>query len=220
MEHPPFGAVIVGAGQMGTALAERFDAINTTALVLTREHCLPTNSGAAVTIDASKLFAIPLDVPVFLAIPLSAIEMLPAEALTGRVVVDVANYWPRHDASTRFADSPRNSSLVVQSLFPGARVVKTLNHLSFADLTFDSRPRHAHYRRGQCVAGDDAVARLAIARIVDALGFTPIDAGPLANGRLFGPGTQILNGGWRTCEQLVRILRRRTDYPVAAFDLG
>ncbi|QOQ39510.1 NADPH-dependent F420 reductase [Trueperella pecoris] len=220
MEHPPFGAVIVGAGQMGTALAERFDAINTTALVLTREHRLPTNSGAHATIDASKLFAIPLDVPVFLAIPLSAIETLPAESLTGRVVVDVANYWPRLDASTRFANSPRDSSLVVQSLFPGARVVKTLNHLSFADLTFDFRPRHADYRRGQCVAGDDAVARLATARIVDALGFTPVDAGPLANGRMFGPGTQIFNGGWRTAEQLVRILRRRTDYPAATFDLG
>ena len=133
-----------------------------------------------------------------------------AAALDGRLAIDVANYWPRLDAAGRFAQDPRGTSLVTQELFPATRVVKTLNHLAYSDLSFDARPSSA----------DDAEARFAAALIVDALGFAPVDAGALANGRLFGPGTQIFNGGWRTAEQLARILRRLGDHQAAPFDLG
>lgn len=60
---------------------------------------------------------------------------------------------------------------------------------------------------------------LRAAHVVDAMGFDPVDAGPFVNGRMFGPGTQIFNGGWRTAEQIARILNRRTDYPALPFEL-
>lgn len=217
------GVAIIGAGLMGLSLAERLISIGTTPYVAARRpaaELAATLGTQARAIDVADIADLPPKAPVFLAIPLSALETIPAAALDGRLAIDVANYWPRLDAAGRFAQDPRGTSLVTQELFPAARVVKTLNHLAYSDLSFDARPSSADYRRGQCVAADDAEARFAAALIVDALGFAPVDAGALANGRLFGPGTQIFNGGWRTAEQLARILRRLGDHQAAPFDLG
>ncbi|KTF03583.1 NADP oxidoreductase coenzyme F420-dependent [Trueperella bernardiae] len=222
MEEFRRGAIIIGAGLMGISLAERFFEIGTTPWVAARRPAteLAATLGAqARAIDVVDIKNLPAKAPIFLAVPLSALETIPAEALDGRLAIDVGNYWPRLDAASRFAREPRASSLITQELFPAARVVKTLNHLAYSDLAFDARPHSTDYRRGQCVAADDAEARLAAARIVDALGFAPVDAGPLANGRLFGPGTQVFNGGWRTAEQLARIVRRLGDYPAEPFAL-
>lgn len=220
MEALPHGAVVIGAGLMGLALAERLSEIGTTPWLAARRPAteLTGQVGKSRPIDVADIADLSAEIPVFLAIPLSAFETIPQAVLEERLVIDVANYWPRLDANSRFADSPRETSALTQAMFPTAHVIKTINHLAYFDVSFDARPPGG-YRRGQCVAGNDADARLAAARIVDALGFDPVDAGPLVNGRMFGPGTEIFGGGWRTADQLARILRRRTGYPAAPFAL-
>lgn len=219
------GVAVIGAGLEGTAIAEHLVSLGATTSVAASRPAsqlapeLANTVPGAAAIDVVDIASLPDETPVFLAIPLSAMESIPPEALAGKLIIDVANYWPKLDAATAFAEAPRDSSLATQAHFADSAVVKTMNHLAYSDISFDARPRYADYRRAQAVAGDDPDARLRAAYLVDAMGFDPVDAGPLINGRMFGPGTQIFNGGWRTATQIARILKRRTDYPAAPFAL-
>ena len=219
------GVAVIGAGLEGAAIGEHLVSLGTTTMVAASRPAaelapeLANTVPGATAFDVVDIAKLPAKTPVFLAIPLSAIHSIPPEALAGRLVVDVANFWPKLDAATAFADAPRDSSLAVQEHFAHSTVVKTMNHMAYSDISFDARPRSADYRRAQGVAGNDAAARLRAAYLVDAMGFDAVDAGPLVHGRMFGPGTQIFNGGWRTAEQIARILARRTDYPAAKFEL-
>ncbi|VEI13558.1 Uncharacterised protein [Trueperella bialowiezensis] len=218
------GAVVIGAGLEGGALAERLLDIGITPAIATSRPAAVLARDLAGTmplsraIDVADIALLPHNLPVFVAIPLSALHTIPPAALAGKLVIDVMNFWPRLDEATAFANAPRDTSLAVQEHLADSIVAKTMNHMAYSDISFDARPRSADYRRAQAVACDDPVARERAARIVDALGFDAVDAGPLANGRMFGPGTQIFNGGWRTAEQITRILARRTDYPAAPYE--
>ncbi|MDP9806542.1 putative dinucleotide-binding enzyme [Trueperella bonasi] len=220
------GAAVIGAGLEGTAIAERLVSLGTTTFVAASRPAeklapeLANTVPGARAIDVAKIANLPDETPVFLAIPLSEMHTIPPATLAGKLVIDVANFWPKLDAATEFADAPRDTSLVTQQHFRDSAVVKTLNHMAYSDISFDARPRSSAYRRAQAVAGNDAQARHRAAYLVDTMGFDAVDAGPLINGRMFGPGTQIFNGGWRTAEQIARILRRRTDYPAKALLLS
>ncbi len=220
------GAAVIGAGLEGAAIAEHLVSLGTTTVVAASRPAsqlaleLANTAPGAEAIDVDDIRKLPNEMPVFLTIPLSAMYSIPPEALAGKLIIDVMNFWPKLDAATAFADAPRDSSVATQEHFANAAVVKTMNHMAYSDISFDARPRSADYRRAQGVAGDDANARLRAAYLVDAMGFDPVDAGPLVNGRMFGPGTQIFNGGWRTAKQIARILARRTNYPAAPFDLN
>lgn len=213
--------VVIGNGLEGAAIAERLVAVGVTTFVATRKPAAELAVQLASTVPgahATELGALP-DGPILLAIPLSGTLQLDADEFAGRLVVDVTNYWPKLDDATEFANSPRDSSLIVQRHLSSARVVKTLNHMAHLDLSFDARPATADFRRAQAVAGDSFEDRLSAARLLDRMGYDAVDAGPLENGRMFGPGTQIFNGGWRTAAQLARILRRRTGYPAAKLEV-
>ncbi|MGV9182938.1 NADPH-dependent F420 reductase [Arcanobacterium canis] len=205
------GAAVIGAGVMGSALAEHiaecsfpvWNAARRPANELAAE--LPDSVSA---INVADIATLPDSTAIILAIPLSSTLSLPPEIATGRILIDVANYWPRLDSASAFATSPRDSSLTVAAHFSTAQVAKTLNHLPFDALAFDSRPPGSPSRRAQAVAADNDDVRDAVCTFVDALGFDPVNAGALVNGRLFAPGTTIFNGGWRDANSMRRILSR------------
>ncbi|WP_349828188.1 NADPH-dependent F420 reductase [Brevibacterium litoralis] len=157
---------------------------------------------------------------VVLALPLDAAWSVDPVPFTGRTLVDVMNHWapPSQDVE-RGVTTPRRTgtSEDVQRHFAGARVVKTLNHIAGAHIERDSRPvssslvvgsesagmepartgptgRVFAERRAQAVAGDDPRARDVVAALLDRLGFDAVDAGPLAAGRVFEPGTPVFDG--------------------------
>lgn len=205
------GAVVIGAGVMGSALAQDiaeygfpvWNAARRAAGELARE--LP----AAITaVNIADISSLPDGTAVILTIPLSAVATIPPEVGAGRILIDVANYWPRLDSASEFATHPRDSSLGVATHFAHAHVAKTLNHLAFDALAFDARPPGSPDRRAQAVAADDQRVRSAVMDFVNTLGFDPVDAGPLKNGRLFAPGTTIFNGGWRDATSMRRVLER------------
>ncbi|MGV9197019.1 NADPH-dependent F420 reductase [Arcanobacterium canis] len=205
------GAAVIGAGVMGSALAEHiaecsfpvWNAARRPANELAAE--LPDSVSA---INVADIATLPDSTAIILAIPLSSTLSLPPEIATGRILIDVANYWPRLDSASAFATSPRDSSLTVAAHFSTAQVAKTLNHLAFDALAFDSRPPGSPSRRAQAVAADNDDVRDAVCTFVDTLGFDPVNAGALVNGRLFAPGTTIFNGGWRDANSMRRILSR------------
>ncbi|MBI5159824.1 MAG: NADP oxidoreductase, partial [Micrococcales bacterium] len=102
------------------------------------------------------------------------------------------NYWWEVDGIRDDLVDPRTSSSeIVQAFLRDARVVKALGHLGYHDLEDESRPRGTPGRRAIAIAGDDADAVRTAARIVDRLGFDPVEAGPLAEGVRFEPFTEL-----------------------------
>ncbi|MBR7837962.1 NAD(P)-binding domain-containing protein [Actinospica durhamensis] len=126
---------------------------------------------------------------VLLAIPLSEYRSLPAEALSGRIVIDAMNHDPRRDRDLDLAG--RGSSELVADHLPGARLVKAFNTLQYQILAEAGRPAaEAADRLGLPLTGDDPEARSVVADLIEELGFTPVDLGALTTGngrRKFGP---------------------------------
>jgi predicted dinucleotide-binding enzyme len=183
---------IIGAGKLGmtlarAALAAGYDVaiagsgsperIELTVAVLAPEASAMTVAEVADFSDT-----------VVLAIPTHRFRELPGDLFEGKVLIDAMNYWPETDGDDpELVAAPGGSSMLVQDHFRGARVVKSLNQLSYHQLDELPRERGAADRVAMAAVGDDRVAVQSVMGLVDALGFDPLDGGSLENGRLLEP---------------------------------
>lgn len=127
---------------------------------------------------------------VVVSIPLKNYRQVPSEPLRGTVVVDTNNYYPQRDGQMADLDDESSTSAeLLQAHLPGARVVKAFNHITAAHLGSHGRPPGTAGRRALAIAGDDAEAKRTVADLVDSFGFDVVDAGPLAEGWRYQPGT-------------------------------
>ncbi len=130
---------------------------------------------------------------VSLAIPLAAYESLPADKLVGKVVLDQTNYYPGI-GNFRRADldaGELTSSELVQRHLRGAKVIKGMHNLGWHHMQYNARPQGHAERTTLPVAGDDAVAKQAVARFIQAVGYDVVDAGSLAESWRIEPNTPI-----------------------------
>jgi predicted dinucleotide-binding enzyme len=190
-DRPVIG--IFGAGKVGTALARLLVAAGydvriagsprQTALDLLVGVVAP---GAKVTAPADLVAA--ADV-IIVAVPFGKAPTVPWDSFGDKIVVDAMNYWPPIDGRiAEVEDDERSTSEVNASRNPAARVVKSLNHLGYHEMEDDSLPPGTPLRRALAVVGDDAEARAVVARLIDAIGFDPVDGGELAHGVALEPG--------------------------------
>jgi 8-hydroxy-5-deazaflavin:NADPH oxidoreductase len=127
---------------------------------------------------------------VVVSTPLKAYASLPVEALAGKTIADTGNYYPQRDGQLPELDSGElTTSGLLQRQLPGAAVVKVFNNIFFKHLRSLARPSGAADRSFLPIAGDDPAARAAVTGFLDSIGFGTVDAGPLAEGRRFEPGT-------------------------------
>jgi predicted dinucleotide-binding enzyme len=200
---------ILGAGRVGTAVARQalkagYDVRIATAkpadeIALLVQIITP----GAVAVTAAE--AAGADI-VVVAVPLHKYRSLDSELLAGRTVIDAMNYWAPVDGEIDdFENDERTSSEIVQDYLSGSDVVKTLNHIGYHDLEEDGREPGSEDRRALALAGDNNETKAFLAGFIDRLGYDPVDAGPLAAGRSFQPGTEIFNGS-HTADQLRSLL--------------
>jgi predicted dinucleotide-binding enzyme len=123
-----------------------------------------------------------------LAVPTHRFRELPSDLFAGKILVDAMNYWQPVDGDDpELAGAAKGTSEIVQEHFPGARVVKSLNQLGYHQVEENLRPRGAPDRVAMGAAGDDRLAVREVMRLLDWLGFDPVDAGPLENGLTLEP---------------------------------
>jgi len=144
---------------------------------------------------------------VFLAIPTKAVADLPrglfANVAESVAVIDIGNYHPelrdgRIDAIDR---GMLDSQWVAQQI--GRPVIKAFNNIFARSLLEKGVPRGAAGRIALPVAGDASDAKAAVLRLVDELGFDPVDAGDLEGSWRQQPGTPAY------CRDLEAVALRR-----------
>ncbi len=187
---------IIGAGHIGGTLTRRLRALGHAVSVANSRgpatlKTLADETGAhAVTVsEAAKGKDI-----VIVTIPEKNIPALPKGLFgpAGRdtVVVDTGNYYPKRDGRiAAIEDGTTESRWVSQQL--GHPVIKTFNNIHAQHLLENGRPRGAANRIALPVAGDDAKAKAVVMKLVDELGFDPVDAGSLDESWRQQPGTPV-----------------------------
>lgn len=129
---------------------------------------------------------------VVLALPLHTFTTLDPSRLSGKLVVDVMNYWPPVDGVVElFEDHRYSSSEIVQRRLTGSTVVKTLNHIGYHELADERRPPGSPQRRALGVAGDDPAAVDVVAEFIERIGYDAVRFDRLSAGRLLEPGGPV-----------------------------
>lgn len=131
---------------------------------------------------------------VLLAVPWHRADALPApELLRGKIVIDAMN--PYRPEGGFYDLGKSTSSEEVLKRIPGARLVKAFNTIYYEHLAGRGRKdlpteeRHAIY-----IAGDDPAAKAVVGRLIEEIGFAPMDTGSLREGgRLQQPDSPIYN---------------------------
>jgi 8-hydroxy-5-deazaflavin:NADPH oxidoreductase len=184
---------IIGSGNIGATLTRRLTALGHDVAVANSRgpqslEALAGETGATAAEPTTAAREADL---VVVAVPLKAVPDLPAEALSGRTVVDAGNYYPGRDGEIAAIEGGTPSSRWVADHLAGADVVKAFNTINWRHLLDGGRPAGDPQRIAIPVAGDDADATQRVIGLVDELGFDPVDAGPLDESWRQEPGTSV-----------------------------
>src|SRR5256714_4807584 len=154
---------IVGAGRVGTTIAR--------AAIAAGYEVLISGSGPAERIAlivevlapgaraASTEEVVQHADLIVLAVPMHRFRDLPHGLFDGKILIDAMNYWEEIDGvDQELATAPGGTSVVVQAWFPSARVVKSLNHITYYKFDAGRRPHGAPGRIAIAAAGADRAA--------------------------------------------------------------
>ena len=188
---------IIGAGNIGGALAARFTALGHDVSVANsrgpdtlREVEAETGATAVTVPEAAQ----GMDV-VVVTIPLRNVPQLPDDLFAGVgdevVVIDTGNYYPRQRDGRIEAIEAGTPESVWSAEQLGRPVVKAFNNIYAQHLRDHGRPAGSPGRIALPVAGDDQAAKDRVMGLVDELGFDPVDAGGLAESWRQQPGTPV-----------------------------
>jgi 8-hydroxy-5-deazaflavin:NADPH oxidoreductase len=129
---------------------------------------------------------------VVVTVPVAAFPDLPAAQLAGKTIIDTCNYGPERDGNIPELDSKSlTSSELLLRYIPDAMVVKAFNNAYFKHLLSLARPAGAPDRSYLPISGDSAPAKAAVTEFIDSIGFSVVDAGPLADSWRQATGTPV-----------------------------
>ena len=129
---------------------------------------------------------------VVVTVPVKAFPNLPAAPLAGKTVIDTCNYGPERDGHIPELDGKSlTSSELLLRYIPDAMLVKAFNNVFFKHLLSLARPAGAADRSYLPIAGDSAPAKAAVTEFIDSIGYSVVDAGPLADSWPQATGTPV-----------------------------
>ncbi len=187
---------IIGAGHIGGTLARRFTALG-------HQVFVANSRGPDTLADlARETRAQPVNVReaarsgdvVIVTIPVKNVAKLPRDLFAGVpanvIVVDTGNYYPQRDGRiVEIEAGTTESRWTSQQL--GRPVVKAFNNIYALHLLERGKPAGSPGRIALPVAGDDKGAKAVIMKLIDELGFDPVDAGTLDESWKQQPGTPV-----------------------------
>ena len=182
---------IIGAGNVGKALATSITHAGHDVTIAAKDtgnaraaadaigtSSADTNAGAVVGADI-----------VILAIPYAAGAQVAAEirdGVAGKTIIDVSN--PLRPDYSGLATTGTSAAEELQLRLPDASVVKAFNTIFASNQAAPTREVDGY------VAADDGDAKQQVISLLDSMGFTPLDVGPLSAARHL-EGMAFLNIG-------------------------
>lgn len=188
---------IIGAGNIGGTLTRRFRKLGYDVAVANSrgpetlsDLAAETGAKAVSVLDAVR----DRDV-IVVTIPERNVTDLPkdlfAEVPANVVVVDTGNYYPRQrDGRIEAIEAGTTESRWVSQQL-GRPVIKAFNTIYAQHLLELGKPKGAPGRIALPVAGDDRNAKTVVMRLVDELGFDPVDDGGLDDSWRQQPNTPV-----------------------------
>ena len=203
---------IIGAGNIGSALALHFRRLRHTVLI--------ANSRGPETLSqlAQKTGAIPVDISqtargvdlLVIAIPMKSVPLLPKDLLadlpSSSPVIDTGNYYPLRDDEIPEIERGMIESEWTSSVL-GRPVIKAFNNIVADSLLHKALPKGYEGRIALPVSGNDMRSKQFVMTLLDKMGFDAIDAGPLSESLRYQPGTPAYCPD-PTIDQLPTLLRR------------
>jgi len=203
---------IIGAGNIGSALAVHFRKLEHTVLI--------ANSRGPETLSriSQDTGATPVDISnvakevdlLVIAIPMKSVPSLPKDLLselpTRSPIIDTGNYYPLRDGVISEIQNGMIESEWTSNVL-GRSVVKAFNNILADSLLHKGLPKGSKERIALPVSGDDLQSKQLVMALLDQLGFDAMDAGPLSESWRHQPGTPAYCSD-PTIEQLPSLLRR------------
>ncbi len=187
---------IIGAGKIGSTAARLFARAGHE-VAISNSRGPETLSGLvdeigdgarAVTMEEAAGFG----EVVLEAMPFGRYEELPADHLAGKVFIDASNYYPKRDGEMDLGGL--TSTEAIARHLGDARVVKAFNTMYYKTLASEGRPDAPREERLVLfVAGDDEEAKAVVSRLIEEIGFAPVDTGPLKESHRQEPGAPVYN---------------------------
>ena len=203
---------IIGAGNIGSALAGHFRKLQHTVLIANSRGPeslsqveRATGAVPVAISDAAKRVDL-----LVIAIPMKSVPSLPKDLLSelppSSPIIDTGNYYPLRDGLI-----PEIERGVIESewtsLVLGRRVVKAFNNIVADSLLHKGLPKGSKGRIALPVSGDDIKSKQMVTALLDRVGFDAVDAGPLSESWRYQPGTPAYCPD-PTIEQLRKLLQR------------
>jgi hypothetical protein len=187
---------IIGAGHIGGNLTRRFTALGHQVFVANSRGPdtladLARETGAkAVDVHEAAHAG---DV-VVITIPVRNIPKLPPDLFAGVpanvVVVDTGNYYPQRDSHIPEIEAGTTESRWTSQQL-GRPVVKAFNNIYAKHLLEKGKPAGSPGRIALPVAGDEKAAKAVVMKLIDQMGFDPVDAGTVDESWKQQPGTPV-----------------------------
>lgn len=187
---------IIGAGNIGGTLTRRLTKLGHEVSVANSRgpaslSGLARETGARAVTASEAAHAGQV---VIVTIPEGKIPALPrnlfGEVPDDVVVVDTGNYYPQRDGRIREIEEGMAESRWVEKQL-NRSVIKAFNNIYAKDLLNLGRAPGDPQRLALPVAGDDENAKRTVMRLVDDLGFDPIDAGGVDDSWRQQPDTPV-----------------------------
>ncbi|MCY0995582.1 NAD(P)-binding domain-containing protein [Myxococcus sp. MISCRS1] len=184
---------IIGAGHIGATLARKWVKLghqvslaNSRGPDSIRELAAEIGATAVTAAQAAKSGEV-----VVVTIPQRAVMDLPKDLFQGVpadvVIIDTGNYYPTRDGAIPELEQGKTESVWVSERL-GRPVVKAFNNIYSQSLADKSQPPGTPGRVALPVAGAPE-AKAKVLRLIDELGFDPVDAGDLEGSWRQQPGT-------------------------------